>query len=79
MFLASHPLTSITTHTARKNEIHASASGLNFLSNRPHCGQGGDIGLCEECGYFFVAEYTLLFKGNIKIIFEMLKTYLKYV
>ena len=33
----------------------------------------------EECGYFFVAEYTLLFKGNPKIIFEMLRTYLKYI
>lgn len=36
-------------------------------------------GLCERCGYFFVAEYTLLFKGNPKIIAEMLKTYLKYI
>lgn len=36
-------------------------------------------GLCESCGYFFVAEYTLLFQGNIKIMFEMLKTYLKYI
>lgn len=35
--------------------------------------------LCEQCGYFFVAEYTLLFRGNLKVIFEMLKTYLKYV
>ena len=44
------------------------------------CGRCIEVeGLCEECGYFFVAEYTLLFKGNIKIIFEMLKTYLKYV
>ena len=36
-------------------------------------------GLCEKCGYFFVAEYTLLFGGNVKIIAEMLKTYLKYI
>ena len=44
------------------------------------CGRCIDVeGLCEECGYFFVAEYTLLFRGNVKIIFEMLKTYLKYV
>lgn len=35
--------------------------------------------LCEQCGYFFVAEYTLLFRGNPKIILEMLKTYLKYI
>ena len=44
------------------------------------CGRCIDIpGLCDECGYFFVAEYTLLFSGNVKVIFEMLKTYLKYV
>ncbi len=44
------------------------------------CGRCIEIDkLCEKCGYFFVAEYTLLFKGNIKIIFEMLKTYLKYI
>ncbi|WP_455258288.1 radical SAM protein [Peptoniphilus asaccharolyticus] len=44
------------------------------------CGRCIDVpGLCENCGYFFVAEYTLLFSGNIKIIFEMLKTYLKYI
>lgn len=36
-------------------------------------------GLCDSCGYFFVAEYTLLFKGNLKLILEMLKTYLKYI
>ena len=35
--------------------------------------------LCQECGYFFVAEYTLLFRGNPKILFEMLRTYLKYI
>jgi MoaA/NifB/PqqE/SkfB family radical SAM enzyme len=35
--------------------------------------------LCEQCGYFFVAEYTLLFQGNIKIILEMLRKYLKYI
>lgn len=44
------------------------------------CGRCIDVpGLCEKCGYFFVAEYTLLFRGNIKITFEMLKTYLKYI
>lgn len=44
------------------------------------CGRCIDVpGLCQECGYFFVAEYTLLFRGNIKIIFDMLKTYLKYI
>ena len=44
------------------------------------CGRCIEVpGLCEQCGYFFVAEYTLLFRGNPKIIFEMLKTYLKYI
>lgn len=44
------------------------------------CGRCIDVpGLCAECGYFFVAEYTLLFRGKPKIVFEMLKTYLKYV
>ena len=44
------------------------------------CGRCIDVpGLCEECGYFFVAEYTLLFKGNLRIAFEAVRTYLKYV
>lgn len=44
------------------------------------CGRCIEVeSLCEKCGYFFVAEYTLLFKGNLKIIFEMLRTYLKYI
>lgn len=44
------------------------------------CGRCIDIpGLCEQCGYFFVAEYTLLFKGNPLIIIDMLRTYLKYI
>lgn len=44
------------------------------------CGRCIDVpGLCEECGYFFVAEYTLLFRGNLKIAFEAIRTYLKYV
>ena len=44
------------------------------------CGRCIEVpGLCEACGYFFVAEYTLLFSGNPKIILEMLMTYLKYI
>ena len=44
------------------------------------CGRCIEVeGLCEKCGYFFVAEYTLLFRGNPKIIVEMLSTYLKYI
>ncbi|MBO4228814.1 MAG: radical SAM protein [Clostridia bacterium] len=44
------------------------------------CGRCIDVpGLCEQCGYFFVAEYTLIFRGKPKILFEMLRTYPKYV
>jgi hypothetical protein len=44
------------------------------------CGRCIDIpGICEKCGYFFAAEYALLFQGNVKIIVEMLTTYLKYI
>ncbi|MCI5607749.1 MAG: radical SAM protein [Spirochaetia bacterium] len=44
------------------------------------CGRCIDVpGLCEQCGYWFVAEYTLLFKGKLKVIFEVLKTYTKFV
>ena len=44
------------------------------------CGRCVHIpGLCDECGYFFVAEYTLLFRGNLRILAEMLRTYLKYI
>ncbi len=44
------------------------------------CGRCIEVpGLCEQCGYFFVAEYTLLFRGNPVILLEMLRTYLKYI
>ena len=44
------------------------------------CGRCIEIpGLCERCGYFFVAEYTLLFQGNFQVILEMLRTYLRYI
>ena len=44
------------------------------------CGRCVDVpGLCERCGYFFVAEYTLLFRGNVRVMADMLRTYLKYI
>ena len=44
------------------------------------CGRCIEVpGLCEECGYFFVAEYTLIFRGNIKVILGMMKIYLKFI
>ncbi len=43
------------------------------------CGRCSEIeGLCDECGYLFAVEFSLLFKGNIKVIIDMLKTYWKY-
>ena len=36
-------------------------------------------GLCDECGYFFAAEYALVFRGNLRVITEMLRTYTRYV
>jgi hypothetical protein len=35
--------------------------------------------LCEKCGYFFAAEYSLLFHGNIRVGLDMISTYLKYL
>ena len=44
------------------------------------CGRCIDIeGLCAECGFFFAAEFSLLFKGNVKVIWDLLRTYLKYI
>ena len=44
------------------------------------CGRCVEVeGLCGQCGYFFVAEYTLLFRGNVRVILDMLRTYLRYV
>lgn len=44
------------------------------------CGRCVDIpGLCAKCGYFFAAEYSLVFQGKVKVCVDMLKTYLKYI
>lgn len=44
------------------------------------CGRCVDSpSLCHVCGYFFAAEYALLFRGNPRIVLEMLKTYPKYI
>jgi MoaA/NifB/PqqE/SkfB family radical SAM enzyme len=44
------------------------------------CGRCVEIdGLCKNCGYLFAVEFSLLFKGNPKVILDMIKTYLKYV
>lgn len=36
-------------------------------------------GLCDRCGYFFAAEYALIFQGKLPVIWDMLSTYLKYI
>lgn len=44
------------------------------------CGRCVEVpGLCGECGYFFAAEYTLVFSGNIRVAVDMVRTYLKYI
>lgn len=44
------------------------------------CGRCVEIeGLCEECGYLFATEFSMLFSGDIRAIWEMLKTYLRFV
>ena len=44
------------------------------------CGRCVDVpGLCKKCGYFFAAEYSLLFSGKLKIGIDMIKTYMKYI
>jgi len=44
------------------------------------CGRCIDLpGMCEKCGYFFAAEYSLVFGGNLRVIIEMLRTYPKYI
>ena len=44
------------------------------------CGRCIDVdGLCGQCGYFFAAEYSLIFRGKVRVIFDMLRTYPKYV
>lgn len=44
------------------------------------CGRCLEVpGLCSQCGYFFAAEYSLVFSGNVKVIWDMLHTYLKFI
>ncbi|GBF32952.1 pyruvate-formate lyase-activating enzyme [Desulfocucumis palustris] len=43
------------------------------------CGRCSEIpGLCRKCGYLFAVEFSLLLKGNLRAIRQMLATYLKY-
>lgn len=44
------------------------------------CGRCIEIeGLCDNCGYLFVNEFTQIANGNVKVILDMFKTYFKYI
>lgn len=44
------------------------------------CGRCIDVpGLCNECGYFFSAEFSLFFSGNLNVMIDMFKTYTRYI
>jgi radical SAM superfamily enzyme YgiQ (UPF0313 family) len=44
------------------------------------CGRCIEVqGLCDDCGFLFAAEYSLVFSGNFKVIYDMVKTYIKYI
>ena len=49
-------------------------------NKRWDCGRCIEIeGLCKECGFFFAAEYSLIFSGNLKVIIEMFKKYIHFI
>ena len=40
------------------------------------CGRCIEIpGLCEQCGYFFAAEFALLFQGDPRVVVDAVRTY----
>lgn len=44
------------------------------------CGRCIDIpGLCETCGFFFAAEYSLLFSGRPRIVWDFARSYLRWL
>lgn len=44
------------------------------------CGRCSEIeGLCEECGYLFAVEFSAIFSGNTRAIFDMMKVYTRFV
>jgi len=43
------------------------------------CGRCVEIpGLCQECGFLFATEFSLLFGGNLRTMAQMFRTYLRY-
>ena len=44
------------------------------------CGRCIDIpGLCQQCGYFFAAEYSLLFSRDTRVILDFVQTYYRHL
>jgi hypothetical protein len=40
------------------------------------CGRCIEIpGLCEQCGFFFAAELSLLFRGDLAVVAEVVRRY----
>lgn len=40
------------------------------------CGRCRDVpGLCDACGYFFAAEFSLLFRPKLMVVWDFIKTY----
>jgi len=40
------------------------------------CGRCRDIpGLCQQCGFFFAAEYSLVFAGRPRVLLDLARTY----
>lgn len=52
-----------------------SENGKRFL-----CGRCIEIpGLCEQCGYLFAAEFAQLFSGRPRVVWDVVRTYLRFV
>ena len=44
------------------------------------CGRCLEIpGLCAQCGYFFAAELSLVFRLHLKVVVDLVKTYLRHM
>lgn len=44
------------------------------------CGRCSVIpGLCDKCGYLFAIEFSTIFSGNLRVIWDMITTYTRFV
>lgn len=65
-----------------KNSFETPCHQCVIVENGEHwiCGRCIEVeGLCENCGFFFAAEISLAFGGNILVLLDLLRTYLKYI